>query len=112
MLQQLSRQDVEAAFRDMGELLVQAGKVAEIAVFGGAAIMLQFGVNFRTGDVDARVENGDHGAVMTAAAEVARRHGWLRSWFSEAVTTYLGTDDGTAFYGSYPSESRVGLRIY
>ena len=81
-------------------------------MFGGAAIMLQFEVNFHTGDVDARVETGDRGAVMTAAAQVARRHGWLRSWFSEAVTTYLGTDDGTTFYGSYPSESRVGLRIY
>ena len=112
MSQQLSRQDVEAAFREMGELLVRAGTVAEIAVFGGAAIMLQLAVNFHTGDVDARVETGDHGAVMTAAAEVARRHGWLRSWFSEAVTTYLGTDDGTTFFGSYPSESKVGLRIY
>jgi hypothetical protein len=93
MVQQLSRQDVEAAFREMGELLVRAGNVAEIAVFGGAAIMLQFAVNFHTGDVDARVETGDHGAVMAAAAEVARRHGWLRSWLSEAVT-------------------RGGLRIY
>ena len=49
MVQQLSRQDVEAAFREMGELLVRAGNVAEIAVFGGAAIMLQFAVNFHTG---------------------------------------------------------------
>jgi hypothetical protein len=112
MVQQLSKQDIEAAFREMGELLVRARKVAEIAVFGGAAILLQFEVNFHTGDVDARVETGDHGAVMTAAAEVARRHGWLRLWFSEAVTTYLGTDDGVAFHGSYPSESSVGLRIY
>ena len=112
MVQHLSRQDVEAAFREMGELLVRARKVAEVAVYGGAAIMLQFEVSFLTGDVDVRVETGDHGAVMNAAAEVARRHGWLRSWFSEAVTAYLGTDDGTKFHGSYPSETRVGLRVY
>jgi hypothetical protein len=112
LAQQLSRQDVEAAFREMGELLVRARTVAEIAVYGGAAIMLQFAVNFRTGDVDVRVETGDHGAVMDAAAEVARQHGWLRSWFSEAVTMYLGTDDGTELHGSYPSEIRVGLRVY
>jgi len=105
MVQQPSRQDVEAAFREMGELLVRAGKIAEIAVFGGAAIILQLAVNFHTGDVDARVETGDHGAVMTAAAEVARRLGWLRSWFSEAVTTYPGTDDGTTLTQSWPGLS-------
>ncbi|MDO9709667.1 hypothetical protein [Paracraurococcus lichenis] len=102
MVQQLSRAEVEAAFREMGEALVRARKTAEIAVFGGAAIMLQFEVEFRTGDVDARVEAGDHGALMAAAREVGDRRGWLRSWFSEAVTTYLSGAGATAFHGSYP----------
>jgi hypothetical protein len=111
-MQALSRSDVESAFREMGDILVRAGKVADIAVYGGAAIMLQFEVTFRTADVDAKVESGDHGALMQAAHDVATRRGWLRSWLSEAVTVYLGEPGGTSLYGSYPDEARVGLRVY
>jgi hypothetical protein len=110
--QSLSRTDVEAALHEVGEILSHAGKVAEIAVYGGAAIMLQFEVTFRTADVDAKVESGDHGALMQAAHDVAKRRGWLRSWLSEAVTVYLGEPGGTSLHRSYPDETRVGLRVY
>src|SRR5271154_1539123 len=111
MPQELAKAAVEDAFREMGEILVRAGKTADIAVYGGAAILLQFEVTFRTTDVDAHVESGDHGALMQAAREVAERRGWLRSWLSEAVTMYLGEPGGTTLYGSYPSDARVGLRV-
>ena len=111
-MQELSKTAVEDAFRELGEILVRAGKTAEIAVYGGAAIMLQFEVEFRTSDVDAHVESGDHGALMQAAKEIAERRGWLRSWLSEAVTVYLGEPGGTTLHGSYPSETRAGLRVY
>jgi hypothetical protein len=112
MVQAIGLQDLEAAFREMGELLLRARTVAEIAVYGGASIILQFQAEFRTGDVDAVVEAGDHGAVMRAAEEVGRRRGWLRSWFSEAVSVYLGAPAGRSLHGSYPSEERCGLRVY
>ncbi len=111
-MQQLRKSDVEQAFTEMGEELFRARQVGEIAVFGGAAILLQFEAEFHTGDVDARVESGDHGAIMAAARAVAERHGWLRSWFSEAVTTYLSDGIDTALHSSYPSEARTGLRVY
>lgn len=96
----------------MGDILYRAKKTAEIAVFGGAAIPLQFQAEFRTGDVDAKVESGDHGAVLEAAHIVADRHGWLRSWFSEAVKTYLSAEADTALHASYPSEAQAGLCVY
>jgi hypothetical protein len=68
-MQELSKATIEDAFREMGEILVRAGKTAEIAVYGGAAIMLQFEVTFRTRDVDAQVQCGDHGALMQAARD-------------------------------------------
>jgi hypothetical protein len=37
---ELTRGTVEEAFREMGEILVRARKVGEIAVYGGAAILL------------------------------------------------------------------------
>ncbi len=111
-MQELSKTAVEDAFRELGEILARTGKMAEIAVYGGTAILLQFEVTFRTTDVDAHVESGDHGALMQGAREVAERRGWLRSWLSEAVTMYLGEPGGTTLYGSYPSDARVGLRVY
>ncbi len=66
-MQELSKAAVEDAFRELGEILARAGKMAEIAVYGGAAILLQFEVTFRTTDVDVHVESGDHGALMQAA---------------------------------------------
>ncbi len=111
-MQELTKEAVEDAFREMGEILSQAGKLAEIAVYGGAAIMLQFEVSFRTAEVDAHVQSGDHGALMKAAREVAARRGWRRSWLSEAVSVYLGAPGGTTLHGNYPSAGRVGLRVY
>ncbi len=108
----MTKASVEEAFRELGDILHRSRKFAEIAVYGGAAIILQFEVTFRTRDVDVRVESGDHGALMQAAREVAERRGWLRSWLSEAVTTYLGEPGGTALHGSYPSDARAGLRVY
>jgi hypothetical protein len=111
-MQALSRSDVESAFSEIGEILIRMGRTAEIAVYGGAAIMLQFEVTFRTADVDAKVESGDHGALMQAAQDVATRRGWLRSWPREAVTVYLGEPGGTSLHRSYPNEVRAGLRVY
>ncbi len=112
MTQALDKAAVEDAFREMGDILARSKKMAEIAVYRGTAIMLRFDVTFRTADVDAHVQSGDHGALMDAARQVADRRGWLRSWLSEAVTVYLGAPGGTTLYGSYPSETRVGLRVY
>jgi len=110
--QQLSRSDVEEAFREIGEFMLRHRKTAEIAVYGGAAIMLQFEVAFRTADVDAVVRDGDHGLLTQAARDVAARRGWHRSWFSEAVANYVGAPGGTLLHASYPSETRQGLRVY
>ena len=111
-MQALDRQEVERAFEVMGELLRRAKIMAEIAVYGGTAILLQFDMTFRTGDVDVRVRSGDHGAVMDAARRVADRHGWLRSWFSEAVSTHLSNTDDVTLHRAYPDAGGAGLRVY
>jgi hypothetical protein len=112
MPQELSKAAGDDAFREIGDILVRAGKVAEIAVYDGAAIILQFAMTFRTNDVDAHVESGNRRALMQSARQVADRRGWLHSWLSEAVTMYLGEPGGATLYGGYPSETRVGLRVY
>ena len=66
----LTRDVIEEAFREMGEILLRERAVGEIAVYDGAAILLQFDATFATRDVDA-VIGGAHGVVERAAHEVA-----------------------------------------
>jgi hypothetical protein len=106
-MQELSREDEEDAFREIGEIPVRDGKIAEIAVYRGAAILLQFEASFRTADVDASVDGGDHGALMAPAARVAERRGWLRSWLSEAVTVYDLLDE---FLDAFYTETDGSIR--
>lgn len=103
---------IAAAFREMGEFLLQEGKVAEVAVHGGGAIILQFTVTFRAGGVAVGVETGAHGAVMRAARKVAACRGWRRTWFREAVADCVAAAGGTALHASYPDEGQAGLRVY
>ena len=104
----LCRKDLELAF---GEILHRGRRIGEIAVDGGASLILQFDVNFVTKDVDVTIDR-EHGAVEAAAHEVARRHDWPTSCMNEAVTMYLIGERSVSFFGNYPSESRVGLRVF
>jgi hypothetical protein len=107
----LTRTDLEQAFSEIGEILFRHRQIGEIAVYGGASIILQFDVNFVTRDADVTI-NREHGAVEAAAREVARRHAWPASWLSEAVTMYLVAGGTINFFRNYPSDSRVGLRVF
>jgi hypothetical protein len=107
----LTRESIEGAFREMGEILARERKIGEIAVYGGAAILLRFDATFATRDVDA-VIGGAQGAVQKAAHEFARRRGWPTGWLSKAVSAYLPRGRDLRTFATYPSASRVGLRVY
>ena len=49
----LDREDIEGAFRRLGDRLVKRGVVADIYVFGGAAMALAYDSRRATRDVDA-----------------------------------------------------------
>lgn len=107
----LTRDDVAAAFREMGEALARRRLVGEIAVYGGAAAMLRFDVSPATRDVDALISEA-HGALQEAAREVARRRGWHPGRLGEAASTPVGSSPAPRSHGVFPSESRPGLRAY
>ena len=111
----LDRAQMEEAFRIMGQYLLDRKALGEIAVYGGSAILFQFDWRKTSQDVDARVtSDGNHGLVMEAAAEAARRLGLLRSWLNESVTMYAHRGEGVGdrvLIGSYPSPERCGLRV-
>ena len=110
----LDRALIEQAFEELGERLRHRRLVGEIAVYGGAAMVLHFQIDRVTHDVDAVIER-EHGPVQRAVQEIGRLHGWGESWLNENVSVYLSkaaqARDLTLFR-AYPGEGAIGLRVF
>jgi hypothetical protein len=110
-----TRTELSAALHELGELAADAGKVIDLALYGGSCLTLVS--NFRVGseDVDA-VATVDQDFVDRAARTIAARHGWPDDWLNDGVRTYLSPAvDGHAaheLFATYPDESKPGLRVY
>jgi len=113
--QSLDRARIEQAFRIMGQYLLDRKVFGEIAIYGGSAILFQFSWRKTSQDVDARIiSDSNHGLVIEAVREVAKKLGLSQSWLSESVSVYARRTEGPAdrvFVGVYPSPERFGLRV-
>ncbi len=69
----LDREGIEEAFRRLGDRLAKRGVVADIYVFGGAAMALAYDSRRATRDVDALFK--PHGIVLEEARAVAAELG-------------------------------------
>jgi hypothetical protein len=84
----IDRSTLSRAFEELAKEISRAGeRSAEIRLFGGTAMMLQFPERGATLDVDCIVTKG-HGAVMRAMPMVARRLGLPSGWLNEGVSVY------------------------
>ena len=103
----LDRAAIEGAFRRLGERLAKRGVVADVYVFGGAAMALAYDSRRATRDVDALFK--PHGMVHDEALAVAAELGLPRWWLNEQASSYVASDGD-------PAASRVfdhpGLRVF
>lgn len=103
------------ALAELGQLAHEAGRVIDVAVYGGSCLMLVSNFRVATADVDA-VAAVDQGFLDTAAQTVAARRGWPRDWLNDGVRTYLSPQvEGFAqhtLFRTYPSEQTSGLRVF
>lgn len=106
---------LEVTLRELGRRAHAAGKVVEIAIYGGCAVMLTLNYRIATSDVDAVFEK-DRDFIRQVAAEMAREFGWDRDWLNDGVKGFLSTAEtdpaAKIFIGTYPSESEPGLRVF
>jgi hypothetical protein len=112
----LSVQDLNDALAELGRRAHAQGKVVEIAVYGGSALMLASNFRIATQDVDA-VADTDQDLVNRLARDIAAERGWPPGWLNDGVRTYLSPNvDGLAqhhrLFRTYPSESSPGLRVF
>jgi Nucleotidyltransferase of unknown function (DUF6036) len=98
----LTKDDIASAFRELGELAVEDGKVIDLAVYGGSCLILVS--NFRTAsdDVDA-VAITDQNLIDRLA-----RNDGVRTYLSPAIAV----PDAHELFATYPDETRPGLRVY
>jgi hypothetical protein len=103
----LDRAGIEEAFRRLGDRLAKRGVVADIYVFGGAAMALAYDSRRATRDVVALFK--PHGIVLDEAQAVAAELGLPGWWLNEQASSYVAP-------GGDPSASRVfdhtGLRVF
>jgi hypothetical protein len=102
----LDRKSIEEAFRRLGERLARRGVVADIYVFGGAAMALAYDSRRATRDIDAVFQ--PHGVVLEEARAVAGELGLPAWWLNEQASVYVAP-------GGDPAAPRVfdhpGLRV-
>lgn len=106
---------LELALRELGRRAHAAGKVVEIAIYGGCAVMLTLNYRVATKDVDAVFEK-DKDFIRRVAAEMAEEFGWDSDWLNDGVKGWLSTVEtdpsAKVFIGTYPSEDEPGLRVF
>lgn len=83
----LDRKAIEEAFRRLGERLASRGVVADIYVFGGAAMALAYDARRATRDIDAVFQ--PHGVVLEEAQRVASELGLPRWWLNEQASAFV-----------------------
>ena len=106
----MTKLELERAFTRMGQLLRERRVAGEIAVFGGAAIVLGFDFRSATQDVDAMIMEG-HGQVVKAQEEVGAELGLPPNWLNEQGMSYLSKHHDFEFFKTYPSEGQFGFRV-
>lgn len=112
----LSAQQLHDAFHDLGRMARDHGKIIEIAIYGGSALMLASNFRVATQDVDAVVAD-DQLLVNDLAKIVGMSHGLPDDWINDGVRTYLspnveGLSQFHSLFRSYPDEAAPGLRVF
>ena len=102
----MDREFIIKAFRRLGDRLVQRGVVADVYIFGGAAMALAYDARRATRDIDAIFQ--PHGIVLDEAQAVARELGLPSWWLNEQASAYVarGADDKGPRIFDHP-----GLRV-
>lgn len=103
----LDREAITMAFRRLGDRLAYRGVVADIYVFGGAAMALAYDLRRSTRDIDALLE--PHGVVLAEAQHVATDLGLPSWWLNEQASAYVAAsgDPDAPLVFDHP-----GLRVH
>ena len=118
MATSFDRDQLLAAFDEIGEAAVIANARLDIAVFGGSALMLASNFRFSTEDVDiAEIGRPWPAWLSDVVARIAKRNAWMEDWLNDAVNTFLSTQAqpqrDLVLWGTFPrAADKTGLRVF
>ncbi len=101
----LDQDKIESLLGQLSARLVERGMVGEVALYGGAAMVLAHRARLSTKDVDAVFVPKSE--VYHAAHEVAEEAGIERDWLNDAVKGFLSEKNDVLPLRDYP-----GLKVF
>lgn len=108
----LSQEHVKKVFDELGRKMAQEGRVAEIAIYGGMALMLMFDARESTKDVDYVPVSGDVKRLREVARELGCASGFSEDWLNDSVAIFKSDNANHAFFGDFPRGGQAGLRVF
>lgn len=118
MARALDRDKLLDAFDAIGRAAANAGRMLQIAVYGGSALMLASNFRFSTEDADvAPLENPWPEWLRLAVERITAANGWAEDWFNDGVAFHLSAlaDRATDHleFSSFPRDGTPpGLIVY
>ncbi len=106
----LSSEDIRRGLRRLNGLATAANVTVDLAVDGGAAMVLAFDARAATKDVDA-VVRGKVGCLRKAMAEVAEAEGSPSDWMNDGVKGLLSTNEDMVAMRESQGSPCGGLRV-
>jgi len=107
----LDAQRMRVLFNEIGKRFAARGQVAEIAVFGGSALILMFDFRESTRDIDYVQIKGGMREMATIAEDIAHREGLPQGWFNDAVRIFVSDRPDYRLLGDFPA-ANPGLRVF
>jgi hypothetical protein len=86
----LSKREIDAGLRRLGELAVARGIELDLVVVGGAAMVLGFSAREATKDVDVVIRAPAAAIVRQLAGDLADELGWPTDWLNDAAKGFVG----------------------
>lgn len=95
----------------IGEELSSRGKVAEIAMYGGSALILSMDGRAATKDIDYVSVSGDDSDIQEISNAIGEQYGLAENWFNDAVEIFQSHKPDYTLLGDFPPET-PGLRVF
>ena len=106
----LSSSDIRRGLHRLDELAEASNVTVDLAIYGGAAMVLAFDARAATRDVDAVVK-GKADFLRQAVAEIALAEGWPPDWLNDGVKGFLSAEEKMVVMREFQGSPSGGLRV-
>lgn len=116
MAARFDRDQLQDALDRLGEAAAANETQLDLAVYGGAALMLASRFRYASEDVDIASIGEWPDWLRVAVEQIARDKGWAADWLNDAIQFHLSpaatqAEDHLEF-GTYPRRGEPGLRVF